>query len=79
MGARLRLVGPTVDDFPLTAVTSVTANVTVPRVATAALRQYSPDGYDGHFVAFRNETAKRDVSKFISTVLSGGVPVVPEP
>lgn len=79
MGARLRLVGPSVDEFPLTPVESVTANITVPRVATAALRQYAPDGYDGNFVAFRNETAKRDVSKFISSVLSGGVPVVPEP
>lgn len=79
MGARLRLVGPTVDEFPLTAVTSVTANITMPAVATAALRQYAPDGYDGHFVAFRNESAKRDVSRFISSVLSGGVPVVPEP
>ncbi|MGV3620294.1 MAG: hypothetical protein ACO1OB_05740 [Archangium sp.] len=79
MGARLRLVGPTVDEFPLTAVDSVTGNITLPRLTTAALRQYAPDGYDGHFVAFRNETAKRDVSRFITSVLNGNVPVVPEP
>ena len=34
-------------------------------MATAAFRQYMPAGYDGHFVAFQNDQAKADVTKFL--------------
>lgn len=79
LGARLQLVGPGVDEFLNAPVASVSGNVTTPRVVTAALRQYAPDGYDGHFVALRNQTAKDDVGHFIARVLRGETPTVPEP
>lgn len=42
---------------------------------TAGVRQYSPSGYDGHFVVFRNDTAKADANRF----LNGVATVVPPP
>jgi hypothetical protein len=47
-------------------------------MATTAFRQYTPTGYDGHFVAFQNDQAKTDVSKFLARVAHGDVPKVPE-
>lgn len=49
-----------------------TASVTV----TAALRQYTPSGYDGHFVSFRDATGKADVDRFLAEMMSGAVPKV---
>lgn len=78
-GARLGFVGPKVDAFEASPLTSVSGNVTMPRVVTAAMRQYVPMGYDGHFVVFSNVTATTDASRFIGRVLRGEVPTVPEP
>ena len=39
-------------------------------------RQYTPVGYDGHFVVFRNETAQGDVAEFLGTAVTLGVPEV---
>ena len=61
-------------------VANVTGNVVMPRSVTAAMRQYAPpSGVDGHFVGFRNETAKKDGARFLLRVLHGEVPIVPEP
>ncbi len=45
-------------------------------VYTAAGRQYGPDGYDGHFVAFRNQTATGDILEFLTTGYFLGVPEI---
>lgn len=80
VGARLAFVGPKVDELDVTPVqTSVSGNFTVPRTITAAVRQYVPLGYDGHFVVFNNSTATTDASRFIARVLRGEVPTIPEP
>ena len=80
MGARLAFVGPQVDELNVTPVlSSVSGNITSPRTITAAVRQYVPIGYDGHFVAFSNATATTDASLFIARVLRGEVPTIPEP
>jgi hypothetical protein len=62
-----------------TPVTGASGNVTMPRPVTAAMRQYVPDGYDGHFVVFRNPAATTDAARFVGRVLRGEVPTVPEP
>jgi hypothetical protein len=77
--ARLAFVGPQVDDFTATPQTSVGGNVTTPRSATAAMRQYVPAGYDGHFVVFQNPSARTDATRFLGRVLRGELPTVPEP
>ena len=77
--AGLAFVGPKVDDFNATEVTSASGNVSLPRPVTAALRQYVPEGYDGHFVVFRNQSATTDATRFVARVLRGEVPTVPEP
>jgi len=77
--AQLAFVGPLVDDFNVTPVTSVSGNVTNPRAVTAAMRQYVPNGYDGHFVVFQNPSAQTDASRFIGRVLRGELPTLPEP
>lgn len=80
VGARLGFVGPQVDTLDVTPVlTSASGNVTVPRTVTAAVRQYVPLGYDGHFVVFNNSTATTDAARFIARVLRGEVPTIPEP
>jgi hypothetical protein len=38
-----------------------------------------PMGYDGHFVAFSDPTAKADATRFIGRVIRGEVPTIPEP
>lgn len=43
---------------------------------TVAGRQYTPDGYDGHFVAFRNSTAVQDIINFLGTAYTTGVPEI---
>lgn len=78
--AGLTLVGPEVDDFDGPPQTFVQGNVTTPRTVTAALRQYDPGtAYDGHFVAFRDMTARRDAIRFLVRAATGAVPRVPEP
>ncbi len=77
--ARLAFVGPQVDDFNVAPVTSASGNVTSPRAVTAAMRQYVPNGYDGHFVVFQNPSATTDASRFVGRVLRGEVPTIPEP
>jgi hypothetical protein len=39
-------------------------------------RQYAPDGYDGHFVIFRNPTAQSDLAEFLGTAVTTGVPEI---
>ena len=46
------------------------------RVLTAATREYAPSGYDGHFVAFREAVAQKDVAHFLVDALAGKVPKV---
>jgi hypothetical protein len=78
--AGLPFVGPQVDDYDVTPVTSVSGNVMAPRVVTSAMRQYvPPTGTDGHFVVFNNTAATTDASRFVGRVLRGEVPTVPEP
>ncbi|MBI4508590.1 MAG: hypothetical protein HY698_03065 [Deltaproteobacteria bacterium] len=43
---------------------------------TAAVFQYAPDGYDGHFVAVRNPSAVADWVAFLQSWLATGTPVV---
>ncbi|MFW5740549.1 MAG: hypothetical protein ACOC1F_09305, partial [Myxococcota bacterium] len=38
---------------------------------TALTRRYGTDGYDGHFVAFRNEAAREDIVRFLTQALTG--------
>ncbi len=55
----------------------VSANMTTGgKDYTAFGRQYTPDGYDGHFVAFRNDQAKADIAQFFGTAVADGVPTV---
>ena len=44
---------------------------------TAAVFQYAPDGYDGHFVAASNPTAIADWTAFIRSYVFTGTPSVP--
>ena len=41
---------------------------------TVVGKQYTADGYDGHFVLFRNEAARNDLSIFLGTGALTGVP-----
>lgn len=41
---------------------------------TALTRRYGADGYDGHFVAFRNESAHADVVSFLAQSVGGATP-----
>jgi pimeloyl-ACP methyl ester carboxylesterase len=78
--AKLAWVGPAVDEFDGSEVTSASGNVTVPRAVTAAMRQYVPaTGADGHFVVFESTAAKTDAARFIGRVLRGETPTIPEP
>lgn len=80
MGAGLRLVGPKLpDEGDLTPESSAAGNVTQPRPLTAAVRQYAPAGYDGHFVVVRDATAKSDALRFLARAARGEVPRIPEP
>ena len=53
------------------------ANVTVGTgMFTAIVREYQPGTYDGHFVAYQNADASKDVDRFLYDVLSGKTPQV---
>ena len=72
--------GNVVDAFDVTPITRpVSANVTgsddVPR--TAAVAQYQPNGYDGHFVATKNDDAIADWSAFLTSYFTTGQPTIP--
>lgn len=75
--AGLLWVGPKVDDFLGSPQSFAFANVSSPRPLTGAMRQYEPNGYDGHFVIFRNDQAKDDAVRFIGRAAAGQVPRVP--
>jgi len=73
-------VGTAIDDYTVTAITRpVSANVTAGDSAkvTAAVFQYEPNGYDGHFVALQNPTAQADWMAFLQSYFSLGSPRVP--
>lgn len=44
---------------------------------TAALYQYAPNGFDGHFVALRNTQAVSDWINFLTSAVGGATPTVP--
>jgi hypothetical protein len=55
----------------------VSGNVTVAQVPfTVVGRQYQPDGYDGHFVLFRDAGARQDAAEFLGSGVVTGVPEV---
>ncbi len=43
---------------------------------TVVGRQYQPDGYDGHFVLFRDAGARQDAAEFLGSGVVTGVPEV---
>ncbi len=45
-------------------------------VTSAYVREYGPNGYDGHFVAFKESVAQADVAHFLADALAGKVPKV---
>ncbi len=45
---------------------------------TAALQQFQPDGYDGHFVLFRDDEARRKYRWFLATAARDGIPTLVE-
>jgi hypothetical protein len=45
-------------------------------LVTAIVREYQPNGFDGHFVSFQDATAEADVNHFLADVLLGKVPLV---
>lgn len=45
---------------------------------TAALQQFQPNGYDGHFVLFRDAEARRKYRWFLATAARDGVPTLVE-
>ncbi len=77
--AHLGISTPVIEEPATTGAPIIEGNVTLGALkATAAFKQYAPASYDGHFVAFQNEDAKRDVTKFLARVASGTVPKLPE-
>lgn len=43
---------------------------------TVVGKQYLPDGYDGHFVLFRDASARGDLQEFLGTGVVSGVPEI---
>jgi hypothetical protein len=55
----------------------ITENLPVPGGrATAVIVQARPDGYDGHFVLFRDATLQRRYQQFVGTFVKDGVPTL---
>ena len=46
------------------------------KTVTVAVRQYAPNGFDGHFVAFQDPTGQADVDRFLADVAAGVTPAV---
>lgn len=44
---------------------------------TGVMVQAAPNGYDGHFVLFRDEDTKRQFRQFVETMLRGDLPTIP--
>jgi len=77
--AGLAFVGSDLETFGGTPLASAQGNIDIGGVkATAVVRQYAPGAYDGHFVAFENDTARADITKFLARVARGELPRVPE-
>lgn len=78
----LDVVPPRVFDFPgvfeATAPASGNQSILGSR-RTRLFREYRPDGYDGHFVAWRNPQGLRDTIGFLRDAARGDVPVVGAP
>jgi len=73
-------VGTVIEDFGTPAIARpVTANFTGgdSKKRTAAVFQYEPGAYDGHFVVMQNTTASADWMAFLQSYLATGTPVVP--
>ena len=51
-------------------------NVDVAGPRTLVCREYAPTSYDGHFVAFKDADAMKDVDHFLVDALAGGAPKV---
>jgi hypothetical protein len=69
-----------IDDFGVTAIARpVSANVRAGDGAmrTAAVFQYVPVGYDGHFVSTRSPDAAADWMAFLQSWLATGTPAIP--
>jgi hypothetical protein len=78
--AGLQLAPPVVEDLGIGSVSRpVGANRIggdgVPRLG--AIFQYMPNGYDGHFVAFRDAAARADWTAFLVSLIASGTPSVP--
>ena len=43
---------------------------------SAIVREYAPNGYDGHFVSTKDPTAQADVAHFLADALAGKTPMV---
>jgi hypothetical protein len=79
LGIAVPPAGVTPDMFSSATPISVPAgsNATVVGVPlTAIVREYQPNGFDGHFVAFQDATAEADVNHFLADALLGKVPLV---
>jgi hypothetical protein len=72
--------GTVLEDYGTSAIARpVTANVNgsdgAPR--TAAVLQYEPNGYDGHFVATKNAAALADWTAYLTSYFTTGKPTIP--
>jgi hypothetical protein len=43
---------------------------------TAVVRQYTPNAYDGHFVAFKDADAKMNTDRFLADAVNGAAPAL---
>jgi len=72
--------GTVIEDYETAAITRpVTANITGSDgvLRTAAVLQYQPNGYDGHFVATENSAAVNDWMLYLLSYLTSGKPTIP--
>jgi len=72
--------GSVIDMFDVPPITRpVSANVTgSDNVArTAAVLQYEPNSYDGHFVAIKNADAITDWATYLTSYFTAGKPAIP--
>ena len=73
-------VGTAIEAYAVTPIArpvtpNVTAGDSVKR--TAAVFQYEPSGYDGHFVATQNPAAQADWMAFLQSYFATGTPAIP--
>jgi hypothetical protein len=72
--------GTAIEDYGLSAIARpVTANAAGSDGAkrTAAVLQYEPNGYDGHFVSTKNAAAVADWSAYLTSYFATGKPAIP--